>query len=533
MKNYYAILGLQPGASEEEIKRAYRDLVQVWHPDRFSHNFRLRKTAEDKLKEINAAYDHLKRSQSGYSQEAKSSDDAEAEAEARRRDAEAARQREAEAEVKRRREAEAARRRAAEAEAARQREAEVEAARRRAERKAKTERERKRPEEAGKTQSKSKMDDLNAWPPIIALSTVVFFIVLGAAVSSSSKNQNESENTSQSAASASTQAVGDTPFHLVEVKSGFTEDSGQPSPVTEVTTIFQYSSQAECEERLNRYKEQASSKCIPDEGQYESLFRYEPSDEWYTVFQFPHNPRGFIETYKLNDSSKHLALKDAFQIVWSRVNNIVTSMANYNPPVLFTPRVVSPQGEVDIATGQLKQPQPNQSATALLIADFNSGDKPNNVGGDFGGWDKDPNDGTQGTQMSFAMDDSQGDASGYSIRLDYDVDSPSAAYNGFWMKLNGVDATAYNTLNFYVKGDAKEGYTKRFKIELQDIARKPSSYLVSGVTDKWQKISIPFEKFSGIETWNALIELVLVFDDVNADPKCGTIYLDQFFLSRE
>ncbi|MEI7752561.1 MAG: hypothetical protein WCJ71_10810, partial [Candidatus Omnitrophota bacterium] len=111
--------------------------------------------------------------------------------------------------------------------------------------------------------------------------------------------------------------------------------------------------------------------------------------------------------------------------------------------------------------------------------------------------------------------------------------SSTPAYNGFWMKLNGEDATAYNTLNFYVKGDAKEGYTKRFKIELQDIKRKPSSYLVSGVTDKWQKISIPLEKFSGIENWNALIELVLVFDDVNADPKCGTIYLDQFFLSRE
>jgi hypothetical protein len=169
----------------------------------------------------------------------------------------------------------------------------------------------------------------------------------------------------------------------------------------------------------------------------------------------------------------------------------------------------------------------------LVIADFDTGDKPNNIGGDFGGWDKDPNDESQGTQMSFDTDDSQGDAAGYSIRLDYDVDSPNPAYNGFWMKLNGEDATAYNTLNFFVKGDAKAGYTKRFKIELKDMTNKPSAYIVSGVTDQWQKISIPFEKFRRIENWNALNEFVIVFDDINSSPKTGSMLIDQITLSKE
>ncbi|HMK74867.1 MAG TPA: DnaJ domain-containing protein, partial [Thermodesulfobacteriota bacterium] len=40
---YYQILGLTPEASEEEIKQAYRDLVNVWHPDRFPYNQRLKK----------------------------------------------------------------------------------------------------------------------------------------------------------------------------------------------------------------------------------------------------------------------------------------------------------------------------------------------------------------------------------------------------------------------------------------------------------------------------------------------------------
>ena len=176
---------------------------------------------------------------------------------------------------------------------------------------------------------------------------------------------------------------------------------------------------------------------------------------------------------------------------------------------------------------------PAANANELVIADFDTGDKPNNIGGDFGGWDKDPNDESQGTQMSFDTDDSQGDASGYAIRLDYDVDSPNPAYNGFWMKLNGEDATAYNTLNFYVKGDAKLGYTKRFKIELKDMTNKPSAYIVSGVTDQWQKISIPFEKFRRIENWNSLNEFVLVFDDINSTPKTGGILIDQVTLSKQ
>jgi DnaJ-class molecular chaperone len=52
-------LDLQPGASVEEIRRAYRDLVNVWHPDRFVHDPRLQKKAEEKLKIINEAYGYL------------------------------------------------------------------------------------------------------------------------------------------------------------------------------------------------------------------------------------------------------------------------------------------------------------------------------------------------------------------------------------------------------------------------------------------------------------------------------------------
>ena len=51
---YYEILGLVQGASPEEVKEAWRDLAQVWHPDRFPQNPRLRKKAQETLKQVNS-----------------------------------------------------------------------------------------------------------------------------------------------------------------------------------------------------------------------------------------------------------------------------------------------------------------------------------------------------------------------------------------------------------------------------------------------------------------------------------------------
>jgi DnaJ domain len=57
---YFRTLELDQNATLDEIKQAYKDLVMVWHPDRFAHNIRLRHKAEEKLKQFNQAYDCLK-----------------------------------------------------------------------------------------------------------------------------------------------------------------------------------------------------------------------------------------------------------------------------------------------------------------------------------------------------------------------------------------------------------------------------------------------------------------------------------------
>lgn len=54
--DYYDILGISKGASQDEIKKAYRKQALEWHPDKHKDN---KESAEKRFKEVNAAYQIL------------------------------------------------------------------------------------------------------------------------------------------------------------------------------------------------------------------------------------------------------------------------------------------------------------------------------------------------------------------------------------------------------------------------------------------------------------------------------------------
>jgi len=58
MNDPYSVLGVSPSASDDEIKKAYRELVRKYHPDNY-HNNPLSDLAQEKMKEINEAYDQV------------------------------------------------------------------------------------------------------------------------------------------------------------------------------------------------------------------------------------------------------------------------------------------------------------------------------------------------------------------------------------------------------------------------------------------------------------------------------------------
>ena len=56
LRTCFAVLELPPNASFSTVKTTYRELVKVWHPDRFGDNPSLQNRAQEKLKAINLAY---------------------------------------------------------------------------------------------------------------------------------------------------------------------------------------------------------------------------------------------------------------------------------------------------------------------------------------------------------------------------------------------------------------------------------------------------------------------------------------------
>lgn len=169
-------------------------------------------------------------------------------------------------------------------------------------------------------------------------------------------------------------------------------------------------------------------------------------------------------------------------------------------------------------------------AERLMIANFDRCEKPNLIGGDFGGWNKTEWDRSQFCTISFDRSENVYGDKGCSLQLDYDVDSSNSAYNGFWMRLEKIDLTQYDKFIFHVKGDPDFGYTTKMKVEIKSIAGDWARFSIEGITDKWQRVVLPLDKIKLDGDFSQGYEFTIVFEDIVATQKEGRIYIDQVYI---
>ncbi len=177
-------------------------------------------------------------------------------------------------------------------------------------------------------------------------------------------------------------------------------------------------------------------------------------------------------------------------------------------------------------------PAADDALKRLVVDDFDRPGIPNNLGGDAATWNYDPTDPKSGCAYQLDAQTKHG-SQGNSLHLVYRLNLSKPSQNGFWMNLNHLDARDYDHLELWIKGDSKLGFAKSLRIEVNQPnpellpgGTRTGSYVIEGITDEWQRFSIPLNMMTGIETWNDLNTLVIGFHSRRGKVAQGAVFID-------
>ena len=174
-------------------------------------------------------------------------------------------------------------------------------------------------------------------------------------------------------------------------------------------------------------------------------------------------------------------------------------------------------------------------ADPLLLHDFERISGVPNLGGTMSGWTAEP--GERRSQIDYRLEPASGPDRSRALHLRYRFAPGATGDLGWQIALPDLDASAYDHLEFWIRGDAAAGYAEALKIEFkQPLPNAPpgllrqGSTVVAEIADAWQRIRIPLNRMTGIADWRHLNQFGIVFQPRRSPVTVGAYWLDDIAL---
>ncbi|MCP5124705.1 MAG: DUF3131 domain-containing protein [Gammaproteobacteria bacterium] len=177
---------------------------------------------------------------------------------------------------------------------------------------------------------------------------------------------------------------------------------------------------------------------------------------------------------------------------------------------------------------------PALSASSLILHDFERFASPT-PGITMSAWTTDPD--LPSGRISYRLEPVQREESRQALYLQYHFHPGATEAMGWQLGLPDLDASAYDHLELWIRGDEQTGFAKSLKLQFkQPLAGGPfgllrqGSTVVDGITRDWQRFQVPLRWMSGIEDWSHLRQFALVLQPRRSPVIQGAYWLDDLAL---
>lgn len=170
----------------------------------------------------------------------------------------------------------------------------------------------------------------------------------------------------------------------------------------------------------------------------------------------------------------------------------------------------------------------------LVLHDFERAASPT-PGIMMSGWTAEP--GRYAGQVGYRLEPAGRPGGRRALHLRYRFFPGATDAIGWQLALPDLDASAYDHLEFWIRGDERAGFADSLKIEFkQPLAEGPpgllrqGSHVVTGITSDWRRIRVPLNVMNGIADWKHLRQFTLAFQPRRSPVTAGAYWLDDIAL---